>query len=39
VSICPFTSEELRKFDVSHDMSDIHTVSGAFDRMKTNLVE
>ena len=39
VSIGPFTSEELRKFDVSHDMSDIHTVSGAFDRMKTNLVE
>jgi uroporphyrinogen-III synthase len=39
VSIGPFTSEELKKFDVPHTVSDIHTVSGAFDMMKTTLVE
>ena len=31
VSIGPFTSEELKKFDVSYSMAEIHTVVGAFD--------
>ena len=39
VSIGPFTSEELKKFNVSYDVSDIHTVSGAFNLMKTKLTE
>ena len=30
VSIGPFTSEELKKFDVSFTMAKIHTVAGAF---------
>ncbi len=37
VSIGPFTSEELKKFDVSYTVADIHTVAGAFDTMKTSL--
>jgi len=37
VSIGPFTSEELKKFDVSYVVSDIHTVSGAFDTLKNIL--
>ena len=38
VSIGPFTSEELKKFDVSYIISKIHTVAGAFDTMKNNLI-
>jgi uroporphyrinogen-III synthase len=34
VSIGPFTSEELKKFDVSFTMAEIHTVVGAFDTLK-----
>ncbi len=34
VSIGPFTAEELKKFDVSYVVSEIHTVAGAFDVMK-----
>ena len=34
VCIGPFTSEELKKFDVSFVISKIHTVAGAFDMMK-----
>jgi len=37
VCIGPFTSEELKKFDVSYVVSEIHTVAGAFDTMKTSL--
>ena len=37
VCIGPFTSEELKKFDVSFIVSEIHTVAGAFDTMKTSL--
>ena len=38
VSIGPFTSEELKKFDVSYVVSDIHTVSGAFETLKNSLI-
>jgi len=38
VSIGPFTSEELKKFDVSYIVSKIHTVAGAFDTMKNKLI-
>jgi len=37
VCIGPFTSEELKKFGVSYVVSEIHTVAGAFDTMKTSL--
>ena len=37
VCIGPFTSEELKKFDVSYVVSEIHTVAGAFDTLKTSL--
>ena len=37
VSIGPFTSEELKKFDVSFTMAKIHTVAGAFDILKNIL--
>ena len=36
VCIGPFTSEELKKFDVSYIISKIHTVAGAFNTMKTS---
>jgi len=38
VSIGPFTSEELKKFEISYTVSDIHTVSGAFETMKNSLI-
>ena len=34
VCIGPFTSEELKKLDVPHAVSEVHTVAGAFDAMK-----
>ncbi len=34
VSIGPFTSDELKKFNVQNIMSQVHTVVGAFDAMK-----
>ncbi len=37
VCIGPFTSEELKKFDVSYVVSEIHTVAGAFNTLKTSL--
>lgn len=37
ISIGPFTSEELKKFDVSFTMAKIHTVAGAFDILKNIL--
>jgi len=37
VCIGPFTSEELKKFDVTFIISEIHTVAGAFDAMKISL--
>jgi uroporphyrinogen-III synthase len=37
VCIGPFTSEELKKFDVPHVISEVHTVAGAFDAMKNTL--
>jgi uroporphyrinogen-III synthase len=39
VSIGPFTSEELKKFDVSYTVSKIHTVAGSFDTMKNKLIQ
>ena len=39
VSIGPFTSEELKKFDVSYTMAEIHTVAGAFDTLNNILIE
>ena len=38
VSIGPFTSEELKKFEIPYTVSDIHTVSGAFETMKNSLI-
>lgn len=35
VSIGPFTSEELKRFGVSHDVSGVHTVAGSLDVLKT----
>ena len=37
VSIGTFTSNELKKFNVSYNVADIHTVPGAFDLMKNKL--
>jgi uroporphyrinogen-III synthase len=37
VCIGPFTSEELKKFDVPYVVSEIHTVAGAFDTIKISL--
>jgi len=34
VSIGPFTSDELKKFDIKNTISQVHTVSGAFDTIK-----
>jgi len=34
VSIGPFTSDELKKFNVRNTISQVHTVSGAFDTIK-----
>ncbi|MFQ5476551.1 MAG: uroporphyrinogen-III synthase [Nitrosopumilus sp.] len=38
VSIGPFTSEELKKFNVSYTVAEVHTVAGAFDAMKNTLI-
>ncbi len=37
VSIGPFTSDELKKFNVKNTVAEVHTVSGAFDAMKNTL--
>jgi len=37
VSIGPFTSNELKKFNVKNTVAEVHTVSGAFDAMKNTL--
>jgi len=37
VAIGPFTSDELKKFKVKNTVSEVHTVAGAFDAMKTTL--
>ena len=34
VSIGPFTSDELKKFNVKNTVSQVHTVAGAFDTLK-----
>jgi len=34
VAIGPFTSDELKKFNVKNTVSQVHTVSGAFDTIK-----
>ena len=34
VSIGPFTSDELKKFNVKNTVAEVHTVAGAFDAMK-----
>lgn len=34
VAIGPFTSEELKKFNVTTTVADVHTVPGAFEAMK-----
>ena len=37
VSIGPFTSDELKKFNVKNTVAQVHTVAGAFDAMKNTL--
>ncbi len=37
VSIGPFTSDELKKFNVKNTVAKVHTVAGAFDAMKNTL--
>lgn len=34
ISIGPFTSDELKKFNVENVIADVHTVSGAFDAVR-----
>ena len=34
ISIGPFTSDELKKFNIKNTISQVHTVSGAFDTVK-----
>ena len=38
VSIGPFTSDELKKFNVKNTVAEVHTVAGAFDAMKNTLI-
>ncbi len=38
VSIGPFTSDELKKFNVKNTVAQVHTVTGAFDSMKNTLI-
>ncbi len=38
VSIGPFTSDELKKFNVKNTVAEVHTVAGAFDSMKDTLM-
>ncbi|MHA7647700.1 uroporphyrinogen-III synthase [Nitrosopumilus sp. S4] len=37
VSIGPFTSDELKKFNVKNTIAEVHTVAGAFDAIKNIL--
>ena len=37
VAIGPFTSDELKKFDIQNTIAEVHTVSGAFEAMKNTL--
>ena len=37
VSIGPFTSDELKKFNIKNTIAEVHTVAGAFDAMKNTL--
>ena len=37
VSIGPFTSDELKKFQIKNIVAEVHTVAGAFDSMKSTL--
>ena len=37
VSIGPFTSIQLKKFDIKNTVAEVHTVAGAFDAMKNSL--
>jgi len=37
VSIGPFTSDELKKFDVKNTVAEVHTIAGTFDAMKNTL--
>ena len=37
VSIGPFTSDELKKFQVKNTVAEVHTVAGAFDAIKNTL--
>ncbi|QUC64001.1 uroporphyrinogen-III synthase [Nitrosopumilus sp. K4] len=37
IAIGPFTADELKKFDVHNVVSEVHTVSGSFDTLKTTL--
>jgi len=38
ISIGPFTSDELKKFNVENVIADVHTVSGAFDAVRNIFV-
>ena len=35
VSIGPFTSDELKKFQIKNTVAQVHTVQGAFDTVKS----
>jgi len=37
VSIGPFTSDELKKFNVKNTVAEVHTIAGAFDSMMNTL--
>ena len=37
ISIGPFTSDELKKFQVKNIVAEVHTVAGAFDTIKNTL--
>ncbi len=37
VSIGPFTSDQLKKFNVKNTVAEVHTVAGAFDALKNTL--
>ncbi len=37
VAIGPFTADELKKFNIENSVSEVHTVSGSFDTLKSVL--
>ena len=39
VSIGPFTSDELKKFNVKNTVAEVHTIAGAFDSIKNTFTK